>query len=146
MQSCFIYTIILLIPCILGAHGVECSFFDKGVGIKAHYSDQEPLSYCETKIYSPDNRNEPYQQGLTDRNGRFIFSPDKPGKWKVEINDGMGHGMIKEILVDKDFKQEFKESKHFTLFQKIILGLGIIGIIYTSFFIILRKRRRYAHS
>ena len=147
MQFGIKYSIIfLLLPIVLSAHGVDHNIITKGIGVEVKYSDGELLSYCETEVYSPDEPDDVFQKGLTDANGRFMFYPDKKGIWKVVINDGMGHGKIVEINVKEDFQSYVVYKKQMSLFQKIITGVGIIGLIFTLVYIILTKRKQNAHT
>ena len=116
MQSRFAYTIIfLLLSITVFAHGVHYNILSKGAGIEAKYDDGEPMSYCETRIFSPGNSEEVFQQGLTDANGRFMFSPDIEGIWKIIVNDGMGHGIVVELPIDKNLKSNITGSTRLSL-------------------------------
>jgi len=72
------------------AHGVRGKVASGGVILKAEYTTGDPMSYAKVEITAPDKKI-PFQIGRTDRNGRFCFYPDMPGKWKVVVSDGMGH-------------------------------------------------------
>jgi len=77
-------------PLRVMAHGVRGSVASGGVIVKAEYTTGEPMSYAKLVITAPDKKI-PFQIGRTDRNGRFCFYPDMPGKWRVVLSDGMGH-------------------------------------------------------
>lgn len=84
--SCFM---ILSLPTLVWAHGTEGSL-RKGHGwmIEAFYDDGEAMSYTETQVFhEPDPL--PFQTGRTDKNGRFMFFPDGPGTWRVNVQDDM---------------------------------------------------------
>lgn len=76
------------------AHGTEGTIGEsRGILVQAAYDDGDAMSCSETRVFhEPDTR--PFQTGLTDRNGRFIFYPDGPGVWRVDVTDEMGHAMI----------------------------------------------------
>jgi len=115
-------------------HGVKYLRLKGGVGIEAKYSDGMPLSFSSAKVFSPGNPDAEFQTGYTDKNGRFMFFPDMEGIWKVEINDGMGHGVVTNIDVGEIV--EVKEGAGFTLLEKILIGIAIIwGITGTLFYI-----------
>jgi len=134
-KLCFI-VICLLIPLDLFAHAVEYTILDKGVGVEARYADGMAMSFSATKVFSPDDPTKPFQEGATDKNGRFVFYPDKPGKWRIEVNDGMGHSLIADINVT-DALTVACEDKHRprrSIIETIIMGIciifGITGIIF----------------
>lgn len=81
--------IYLLLSLIIFSHGVNFEFFENAKGIKFFYEDGIPLSFAEYKIYSPDNKV--FSEGELDKLGRILFLPDRPGKWKIEVDDGMGN-------------------------------------------------------
>lgn len=49
------------------------------------------MSFAKVKIWSPENDRVEFQNGRTDKNGRFSFFPDVDGVWHITVNDGMGH-------------------------------------------------------
>jgi len=131
----------ILLSLIIISHGVNFEFFENAKGIKFFYEDGNPLSFAEYKIYSPDNKI--FSQGELDKLGRVLFLPNEPGKWKIEVDDGMGHGIIKEIEI-KDVKNIVFSKSSYPLYLKILTGLGIIfGLTGIIFYIIGRK---YAHT
>ena len=129
-------------PYNLWAHGVVYEVKeDKTVIIKVAYDDGEPMSYAEIKIFSPDNKNIEHQNGRTDKNGCFAFLPDEVGKWKVVVNDGMGHGVVTEVNVEKAMKIEKTSYKAWSRWQGLITGLSIIwGLTGLFFYFKVRKR------
>lgn len=55
---------------------------------------------AQINIYAPDNPSEPWQTGVTDDDGRFVFTPDpsQPGNWEVMVRQA-GHGDVVAIPV-----------------------------------------------
>ena len=91
---------VLFIP-YAGAHGTGHRVIrDEGtITVKSFYSDHEPMAYAKTMVYGPSDGKVEFQNGRTDRNGRFAFFPDEEGTWRIEVNDGMGHLMKADIDV-----------------------------------------------
>jgi len=87
-------------PSLCLGHGVETETFAVGTGVKARYSDESPMAYCDVAIFAPDDAEQEYQTGITDRNGCFAFVPDTSGVWRVIVDDGMGHQVTAEVAVD----------------------------------------------
>ncbi len=111
-----------------------------GIRIVAEYDDGEPMSYGDVGIKSP-NSNVPFQTGRTDRNGYFIFQPDEPGQWQIEVRDGMGHRLALGFEVGADgaapemvSARSPKTSAGMARLVKVIAGLSIIfglsGFLY----------------
>ncbi len=126
------------------AHGVVYEISrEEAFTIKIAYDDGVPMSYAEVKIFSPSDQKIEYQNGRTDKNGRFVFFPDKTGQWKIEINDGMGHGVITDVSVGEGLKLEEETRGHLVRWQKILFGLSlIIGITGILFYFSARRYMR----
>ena len=92
----------MILPSAAAAHGTDYRVLDKAPVIAAEffYADKEPMRYAEVLVFSPDNQDVEYQNGRTDQNGRFAFCPETSGKWRIKVNDGMGHAVRAEIPVD----------------------------------------------
>jgi nickel transport protein len=76
-----------------GAHGTAYRVLDDARAVTAefNYADGEPMQYAEVLVFSPLDEKVEYQNGRTDRRGRFAFYPDTAGTWHIEVQDGMGH-------------------------------------------------------
>jgi nickel transport protein len=84
-------------PC--GAHGVDGVIeHAEGYCVTARYDDGEPMSYAAVEIKAPDS-DLAFQKGRADRNGRFMFQPDAPGRWQAIVQDGMGHRLALDVEV-----------------------------------------------
>ena len=118
----------LLFPVVIFAHGVEYSTFEGGIGITVKYNTGQLITGAHVKVYSPDDSDELYQWGVTDLNGRFVFSPDKPGEWLVEINDGTGHGIKEKFTVSDELTltQASGAERQTAVWQEIVIGISII--------------------
>jgi len=128
----------------LFTHGVETYIEEaKGISITVQYADGTPMASADVKITSPSGKEKSEQ---TDDNGRIVFYPDENGKWRIEIDDGLGHGAVKEIEWSGTIISE--EKGRMTQAQKILTGIGIIlgisGII--SYILLIREKRKGAHS
>ena len=110
----------------LWAHGVSHTLFKEGVGIQVFYDDGSPLSYAEVVIFSPSNKQIEFQTGMTDKNGRFVFSPDESGDWLIKIDDGMGHGLVKNIAVKSNQLAVPTPTNGLSRGQKILIGISLI--------------------
>lgn len=132
------------------AHNVGYLVFKNGIGIKVFYEDinKTPMSYAEVKVYSPEDKKTEYQSGITDKNGCFVFCPDRPGKWRIEVNDGMGHGVVKELEILENFTIQMEDMYQLSLWKKVLVGIstifGFSGILF--YILTIKKLKSNAHS
>jgi nickel transport protein len=121
-------------------HGVQYHEFEGGIGIEAIYDDGIPMSYSEVKIFSPADGETEFQSGLTDKNGRFVFCPDIKGRWKIVVDDGMGHHL--EVVVTVNEARELKThqqtgnsaGRSLSQWERATVGICIIFGISGIFF------------
>lgn len=113
----------------------------KGILVEAEYDDGEPMTYASIEIFDSEE-NLPFQSGRTDRNGRFLFCPDKMGDWKVVVTDGMGHRLALKTNIDKMFnlvktnEQQANDinERSFSRYERALMGISIIFGISGIFF------------
>ena len=116
------------------AHGVRGKMrSEAGILVKTEYSDGEPMSYAAVEV--SDQADElPFQTGRTDRNGCFLFYPDREGEWRVVVSDEMGHRIALKTVVsdmsgdrEADNQSEWQtDSGPFARWEKVLMGLSII--------------------
>lgn len=125
-------------------HGVEMDLVRmEGLEIRVSYSDGTPISFALVKVKSPSGKE---INGETDEKGKFKFLVEEQGKWRIEIDDGLGHGIIKEIETQK-LPQTTEEKKRPSQYEKLILGTGIILFISGIFsHMLARRERKSAHT
>jgi len=141
----FLFISFFLVNATLFPHGVNYKKINGGIGIEVLYDNGKPISEAETKIYSPREKNNTFQEGYTDKNGRFLFYPDEQGKWKIIISDGMGHGVSTFIEINNIKTMEIGKTGNIPipLYNKILLGISIIfGITGILTFLATRKIRK----
>ncbi|MBA7495463.1 hypothetical protein ES702_06050 [subsurface metagenome] len=146
-RAIFLIFLMVSLKSICFAHGIIHKQIEGGIGIEVTYDDGTPMSYSETRIYSPSDGETEFQHGFTDRNGRFVFSPDVEGKWKIIVNDGMGHGVVTNISVGETMEIEKRDVLHFSRWQKAVIGVSLIwGIIGTLFHLLTKGEEKNTHS
>lgn len=139
-----IICLIFILPTLVFAHGAKYSTLKGGVGITAAYLDDTPLADCDVRVFSPEDSITPYQTGQTDAYGRFMFLPDKKGKWKIIVDDGMGHRVDAVIDITADMKLEpaSQASGGLAQWQKILVALCLIfGFTGLYLFYVSRKKQ-----
>jgi antitoxin component YwqK of YwqJK toxin-antitoxin module len=108
----------------------------EGLMVEAEYDDGEPMSYASIEIFDSEEKI-PFQSGRTDRNGRFLFYPDKMGDWKVVVNDGMGHRLALKTNTDKTLNLNKTEQQAESIkqnspsrYERALMGISIIFGIF----------------
>lgn len=101
-----------------------------GIMVEAEYDDGEPMSYTSAEVFCCEEKL-PFQSGRTDRNGRFLFKPDKQGVWIVVVKDEMSHQL--KLKTDIDENSNILEIKNnhlqsFPKYQKVFSGLSVIFV------------------
>ncbi len=111
----------------LWGHSVAYRVEKGGVTITVWYEGIKPVPMkgAFVRVFAPGEGTE-FQKGRTDRNGRFSFYPDRPGRWQVVINDGSGHGVVVDVRVKENLKISLPEKPSFPLGLKLLIGLSII--------------------
>jgi nickel transport protein len=59
--------------------------------VAANFGGSEPATFCQVAVFSPAKADAEFQTGRTDARGRFAFQPDVAGRWRVVVDDEMGH-------------------------------------------------------
>jgi nickel transport protein len=94
------------LPAQVLAHSVQTDYLlnvQKDLEITSTFSTEEPLQNAKVQVFAPGNPTQPWAEGKTDAQGRFIFEPDKtlPGEWEVRIGEG-GHMDILTVPVGQE--------------------------------------------
>jgi nickel transport protein len=90
--------------CPAYAHGTGYRRSDKkSLSLEFSYSTGETMSYLETKVFSPRDEKFAFQSGRTDEDGRFAFTPNATGLWRILVRDGEGHLAEAEVEVTPEF-------------------------------------------
>lgn len=120
-------------PYIVAAHGTQGWLEERsGICLVAQYDDGEPLRFGEVVITAVEDGEE-FQNGRTDRNGRFLFVPDRQGKWRVIVSDNMGHRLVlgKTLSVDGAgntvvLKEETDNGTRWSKSKNALVGLSLL--------------------
>jgi len=134
--------LIVVVPADVPAHGVNYEIDQGGVVISAWYEGMtpEPMADASVEVFGPGDHTA-FQTGRTDRQGRFAFLPDRPGKWKVGINDGAGHGLTAEVSVGQDMVPETRVRSRISPWSKLATGVGVIFGVFGLVFLVWRRGR-----
>lgn len=117
----------------------------KGIAVRAFYTDKDPASYSQFEIYGPGDREDlPHQTGRTDKNGFLAFVPDRPWTWKVKIwgeSSPAYHSFTAEVKVDKELGLESFSKPLLATHTKMITGLSLIFGIF-GIYAYLKSRKK----
>jgi len=105
--------LLLTAPLTVWAHGLGYRQSDlMPVSLEFSYSTGEAMSYREAMVYSPKDEKFAFQTGRTDEAGRFAFTPDVPGRWRVVVKDEEGHmaEAVADVTEDILKRGEFSDS------------------------------------
>lgn len=115
------------------AHGLGYRLFKNETTevVEFRYSNGSALPFAEVEVWSPDDAEIEFQNGRTDKNGRFSFSPDAPGIWRITISDGMGHAASAQCEIalqeeDSTLIQIQHQENGNNRIIPIILGISLI--------------------
>ena len=138
---CFI-TCITTLADTAWTHGVRGRITSEaGILVEAEYDDGDPMSYSAVEVSNLKEKL-PFQTGRTDRNGKFLFLPDKSGDWKVVINDGMGHRLVVKTSIDESINlnkssgqsDSITDGGSLSRYEKVLMGItmifGIFGFLF----------------
>lgn len=83
-------------------HGARIDYhLAPAVEIQARYDSGEPMAEAQVAVFAPEQPEQPWQTGMTDRAGRFSFVPgaDRAGRWEVQVRQA-GHGGVISIPLE----------------------------------------------
>jgi nickel transport protein len=151
ISRCVIITVMFTAsPYLSFSHGTEGGITEKrGWMVQAVYDDGETMSYTETEIFH-EPQTLPFQKGRTDRNGRFLFYPDAPGTWRIEVKDEMGHAVIlKKEISNGNLSESRTESPSEPMpssdrsgkLSKALAGVGLISFVSGFFFWVTARKK-----
>ncbi len=138
------------------AHGVGYSESSlRPVALDFFYSTGELMSFLKAEVFSPSDDKAAYQSGRTDEEGRFAFIPNKPGKWRVVVNDDDGHRAEATVDVTQEFLAGGAAGGVGSLVQEkkaapegpelyLRAGLGVSLLFNIAAFVLLARRRKAA--
>lgn len=93
-QSISILTLLFglaIAPKAVFAHAVETNYqmIADSLEIQSTFGTEEVFPNAPIVVYSPDNPTEPWLEGTTDAEGKFVFNPDPSiaGEWSIEIGE-----------------------------------------------------------
>ncbi len=130
------------------AHSINYLVEQKGMAIRAYYSENDPAAYSQYELYGPGDK-EPHQTGRTDKNGYVAFLPDRPGIWKLQVwgeSTHGYHGVTTEINVDKNLGLESFSKPLVATYTKFVTGISLIIGVFGLYALWLSRRPKSAQD
>lgn len=114
---------------------------DRAVAVRATFADGQALAYTAYEVYSPADPRIPWQKGRTDRAGWLAFVPDVPGKWRVKVVEGSGHGLDLEVDAGDPGAAAPAPASGAAFVLRPLLGLAVIGAAFGALYLARRRGR-----
>ena len=115
--------------------------------VEVFYADGRPFSFENFEVAGPGDRS-PFLIGRTDKLGRVVFVPNRPGEWSVKIWSEDGHGLQTTVVVedldaaaDSEFEAAFPASKS-RIRRLSGLAVGLTLICALGIFFTIQSRRK----
>ncbi len=130
-----LWILIILTPALF-AHDLQTKLRQDGrfILLEASYEGEDAASYLAVRVHAPDDGQtaaDAFQTGRTDRSGRFVFLPSRPGLWKITVDDEMGHRVSQEITVadaasPSTTTNADQDAGGRTNSDKLVIGLSVL--------------------
>jgi nickel transport protein len=120
---------------------------EETVRAEFYYSGGEPMAYAEILVFGPKDDAVEFQNGRTDRMGRFAFLPDRSGEWRMLVNDGRGHAVRAVVTISEEKLGETSAERaqaperNATGWREILLGLSLIANLFLGLKVFINKIR-----
>jgi len=133
------------------AHDLQTSavLVDGFVVFQANYEGSEAVSFAAVSVHGPDDGNphaDAYQTGRTDAEGRFVFIPNRTGKWKVTVDDEVGHRGTQEVTITSltepaTAAPAAPQSSGRSTTDRLVIGLSVIFGVVGLLMAFLQRRK-----
>ncbi len=127
----------LLMISPVASHRVHTSWEIDKIELKAWYGGGEPMENAEVKVFiNQSGERVVYQEGVTDENGVFAFSPKTGvGNYTAVIGSAGHKG---DVEIDLGSSSSSGEEQELPLYMRIgaglgyLLGLAGVALAYTG--------------
>jgi nickel transport protein len=128
---------LLSIPSKALAHAVQTNYIlgNNQLETQTVYSNGQPLKRAKVTVYAPDDPTRPWLQGVTDEQGRFVFSPDQriPGNWEITIRQEGHDDMLTVPVTNTGIQEELisqgeSSDVHYGAAPLTLLGAGVVAV------------------
>lgn len=117
------------------------------------YSTGDNAPFAQITVFSPGPTDSEYQNGRTDRLGRFAFAPNQSGEWRIMMRDGMGHAITHTLTVGPlttTSPPVIRDgAARFATPLRALLGISILINLYAAIGYLARyfeRKKQHAHQ
>lgn len=134
--SLYAFALIAAGPGSAAAHAIDHRVVGSDAKmVEVFYADGRPFEFEEFEVSGPGDRS-PFAIGRTDRLGRVVFAPDRPGEWTVKVWSEDGHGVTTMVNVEaspgRGLSAPRPKSSTADTGRRRMVGLAIgLGVIAT---------------
>lgn len=101
-----------------------------GIAVEFRLSSGEAMVYAPFRLLAPGGNGTPFQIGQTDALGRIAFTPDRPGGWRIEVEDAQGHAAAAAVEVLEGLVvAEQPAWRQWLLRGSVLLNLALLGLL-----------------
>lgn len=105
--------------------------------LQFRYSIGEPMSDTDVVVQTPDGRR--WQVARTDNSGHFAWLPDRPGRWRVTADDGLGHEVLAEVEVGPEAISAERQVRSVGLPPRLLYALLLASLVANVLLLIRRR-------
>jgi hypothetical protein len=134
MNSLLLGASLVLFPLAGFPHGIQLEKDLSVLGVRVLDESGSPLRGENVLVYSSDEDSVPVWKGKTDDDGRFSFSPERAGKWRVVVADGIGHRA--ELFLDEGAVPFPARPDRFA---RVLAGVGFLFGLF-GLWVLFRRR------
>lgn len=136
---------LVIYPGTAFAHAIETDYQLVGdsLEIQSTFSTGEPFPNAPIIIYSPDDPTQPWLEGRTDENGKFVFNPERAisGDWSVEIGEDSHWDMLRVPVSDRginldtiSYQDGHTPHRHYPFSEQfLVAGIALGSVIGSRF-------------
>jgi len=110
------------------------------VSVRLSFAGGDEFSFESYEIYRAGEKT-PFQVGRTDRYGRLVFLPDRPGTWRIKVFSEDGHGLDFDITTDARGGVERADRPLVERYLRLVVGVALILGIFGLLSLFARRRQ-----
>ena len=100
---------------------------DTAVILQAAYAGTDPVPYAKVQVYAAGDPGGPVHEGKTDINGNFASAMPRAGRWRMVIDDEMGHRVEKTVQVPAPDAPGAPEGSPLSRWIRALMGVAVLG-------------------
>jgi nickel transport protein len=136
-----VLVLLTALPALASAHEILHTVErGRAVAVHAYSADGKGFASCAYEVFSPSDPKVPHQKGHSDRNGWLAFVPDAPGRWRVKLADGTGHGLDLEVDASAPETAGTSALPTAAFVLRPLAGVVAVGAAFVALFTLYRRK------